>query len=66
VWHNSLLAELAQIGVEDIFHDTIRSYLSGRRQVDVVDGHTSDTLEVESGVPQGSRHGPLLFYNLHE
>ena len=52
VWHNGLLAKLAQIGVEDIFHDTIRSYLSGRRQVVVVDGQNLILLKLSLGFPK--------------
>ena len=61
VWHNGLLAKLGQIGVEETFLDTIRSYLAGRKQCVIVEGEKSEILEVWSGAPQGSRLGPLLF-----
>ena len=60
VWHNGLLAKLKCIGVNGNFYNTVRSYLSGRQQVVVVDGCKSDILETKAGVPQGSRLGPLL------
>ena len=39
----------------------IRSYLQDRLQRVVIDGSFSDTVSVNSGVPQGSILGPLLF-----
>ena len=51
VWHNGLIAKLAQIGIKEQFLETITSYLSNRKQVVVVDGVKSNTLEVTAGVP---------------
>ena len=39
----------------------IKSYLQDRQQRVVIDGSFSDTVSVNSGVPQGSILGPLLF-----
>ena len=61
VWHSGLLAKLLQVGVEDKVHEILSSYLQNRKQIVVVDGQKSDTLDIKAGVPQGSRLGPLLF-----
>ena len=61
VWHSGLLAKLDQIGVTGNCHNLLRSYLSDRRQIVVVDGVKSDVCQIKAGIPQGSRLGPLLF-----
>ena len=61
VWHQGLLAKLDQIGVEGTVYDTIKSYLTDRKQIVVVDGEKSDISDIKAGIPQGSRLGPLLF-----
>ena len=45
VWHNGLLAKLSQIGVDGSCFDTIKSYLSERQQVVVIDGIKSEFLK---------------------
>ena len=61
VWHKGLLAKLEQIGISGAFLDIFVSYLSNRRQCVVIEGTKSDMIEIQAGVPQGSRLGPLLF-----
>ena len=61
VWHRGLLAKLEQIGISDSLLVLFESYLTDRKQCTVVDGIKSNMLEIQAGVPQGSRLGPLLF-----
>ena len=51
VWHNGLIAKLNQIGVEGQSLQTIKSYITGRKQVVVVDGVKSQPLDIKAGVP---------------
>ena len=60
-WHSGLLAKLEQVKVEESSLDLFKSYLSNRKQFVVVDGSKSNIKDVEAGVPQGSRLGPLLW-----
>ena len=61
VWHKGLLHKLEAIGVRDPLLSWFCSYLSDRKQRVVIDGQSSDGIDINSGVPQGSVLGPLLF-----
>ena len=59
--HDLLIKKLALYGFDDNFVGWIRSYLSGRSQCVVIEGCLSKLLTVDTGVPQGSILGPLLY-----
>ena len=61
VWHEGLLFKLKQNGVSGKLLSFFQSYLSNRKQRVAMNGFYSEFADIESGVPQGSVLGPLLF-----
>ena len=61
VSHSKLLWKLHQYGIRGKVLSWIQAFLGNRSQPVVIDGEESDSIPVNSGVPQGSVLGLILF-----
>ena len=61
VWHVGLLHKLRSYGISGQVFGLISSFISNRHLRVVLDGKSSQEYSVNSGVPQGSILGPILF-----
>ena len=61
VWHDGLIFKLKAYGTKDQLLSLLENYLHNREQRVALNGETSEWRKINSGVPQESVLGPLLF-----
>ena len=59
--HEELLTKLESFGITESIHHWLRTFLTKRYMQVVVDGESSSKVAVDSGAPQGTVFGLLLF-----
>jgi retron-type reverse transcriptase len=62
VSHRRLLYKLKYYGIQAHTLNWIQTFLTDITQTVVIDGVTSNTVSVTSGVPQGTVLGPIIFF----
>ena len=61
IWHKELIYKLQQNGISGELLNILIDYLNSKKQKVVLNGQSSNWVDIKAGVPQSSIMGPLLF-----